>query len=153
LRSFLLRTADGGKTWREVMQPVRGSDLTHVAFTDKLHGWALAMWTVEGPGEILLFGTMDGGQTWRQLSEIERSEGHEVPDGWPLTMTCRDASKGEIAIAYDPDESASAEEGSFVIETLASSDGGSTWKMVRRATRVPSREEMTPANRQRGFDN
>jgi hypothetical protein len=152
IRSVLLRTADGGKTWREVMPPVLGSELTHVAFTDELHGWALALWTVEGPGTMLLFGSMDGGRTWRQLTEIQRSACHAVPDGWPLTMTFLDASKGEIAVAY-AGESASIEDSSRVIETHVSDDGGSTWNMVRRATRSLSPEETAPANRQRGFDN
>jgi hypothetical protein len=144
IRSFLLRTADGGRTWHEVMPAVLGSEVTHVAFTDDLHGWALALWTVEGPGTMLLSGSIDGGRTWRQLTEIQRSEGHAVPDGWPLTMTFVDASKGEIAIAYDG-ESASVDDSSRLLETLVSDDGGSSWKMVRRETRTAPSEEAPPA--------
>ena len=152
IRSVLLRTADGGKTWGEVMPPVLGSVLTHVVFADELHGWALAIWSVEGPGTMLLFGSMDGGRTWRELTEIQRSAGHAVPDGWPLTINFMDASKGEIAIAYEG-ESESIEDSSRVIETLVTDDGGSTWNMARRATRALSpEEEAAPANRQRGFD-
>ena len=120
IRSFLLRTA---RTWHEVMPAVRGSEVTHVTFTDDRHGWALALWTVEGPGTMLLSGSVDGGRTWRQVTEIQRSEGHAVPDGWPLTMTFADASKGEIEIAYDG-ESASVNAPSLVVETLVSDDGG-----------------------------
>jgi photosystem II stability/assembly factor-like uncharacterized protein len=145
IRSFLLRTADGGMTWHEVMPAVLGSDVTHVAFSDDLHGWALAIWTVEGPGTMLLSGSRDGGRTWRQLTEIQRSEGHAVPDGWPLSMTFVDASKGEIAIAYDG-ESASVDDLSQVVETLVSDDGGLSWNMVRRETRAVPPEEAPPAN-------
>ena len=148
IRSFLLRTADGGRTWHEVMPAVRGSEVTHVAFADNLHGWALVLWTVEGPGTMLLFGSMDGGRTWRQLTEIQRSEGHAVPDGWPLSMTFVDASKGEIAIAYDG-ESSSGDEGSPVVETLVSDDGGLSWNMVRRETRAAPPEEA-PSAKERG---
>jgi len=152
LRSVLLRTADGGNTWSEVMPPVLGSALTHVTFADELHGWALAVWTVEGAGTMLLFGSTDGGRTWRELTEIQRSPGYAVPDGWPLSMTFLDASKGEIAIAYEG-ESESIEDSSSVIETLVSDDGGSTWNIARRATRAVLPEETEPPDRQRGFDN
>ena len=144
IRSFLLRTADGGRTWHEVMPAVLGSQVTHVAFSDDLHGWALAIWTVEGPGTMLLSGSRDGGRSWRQLTEIQRSEGHAVPDGWPLSMTFVDASKGEIAIAYDG-ESASVDDLSQVVETLVSDDGGLSWNMGRRETRAAPPEEAPPA--------
>lgn len=150
IRSFLLRTTDGGTTWHEVMPAVRGSEVTHVTFTDDLHGWALALWTVEGTGTMLLSGSVDGGRTWRQLTEIQRSEGHAVPDGWPLTMTFADASKGEIKIAYDG-ESASVNAPSLVVETLVSDDGGLSWNMVRRETRPAPPEEAPPA-KERGFN-
>jgi len=148
IRSFLLRTADGGRTWHEVMPAVLGSEVTHVAFADDLHGWALALWTVEGPGTMLLSGSMDGGRTWRQLTEIQRSEGHAVADGLPLTMTFVDASKGEIAIAYDA-ESSSVDDDSLVVETLVSDDGGLSWNMVRRETRAAAPEEE-PSAKERG---
>jgi hypothetical protein len=129
LRSFMLQTTDGGKTWHEVMSPVAGSEVTNVAFSDHQHGWALVMWTVEGPGSLVLFGSTDEGKTWRQLSEIGRSPGHAVPDGYPVSMTFKSAQKGEIELAYDVPEE---------IETLASGDGGRTWSIVRRESRAES---------------
>jgi hypothetical protein len=127
LRSFMLQTTDGGKTWHEVMSPVVGSEVTNVAFSDHQHGWALVMWTVEGPGALVLFGSTDEGKTWRQLTEIERSPGHAVPDGYPVSMIFKSALKGEIELSYDDTRE---------IEKLASGDGGRTWSMVRRETRV-----------------
>ena len=96
IRSFMLQTADGGKSWHEAMSPVLGSELTHVAFSDHQHGWALAMWSVEGPGTTLLFGSTDGGKTWRQLSE-----GIAAPNGTPLSMTFTSMLKGEIELAIE----------------------------------------------------
>ena len=151
IRSFLLRTADGGKSWHEVMSPVLGSELTHVAFSDHQHGWALALWTVEGPGTMLLFGSTDGGKTWRQLTEIQRSQGHAVPDGFPLSMTFTSALNGEIELAYEG-ESTSIDDTREEIETLASDDGGVTWSMVRRETRKPPPVETPAAHHDRGFD-
>jgi hypothetical protein len=151
IRSFLLRTGDGGKSWHEVMSPVLGSELTHVAFSDRQHGWALALWAVEGPGTMLLFGSADGGKTWRQLTEIHRSQGHAVPDGIPLSMTFTSVLNGEIELAYDV-ESASIDDTRMEIETLASVDGGVTWSVVRRETRKWPPVETPAAQRDRGFD-
>ena len=74
IRSLLLQTVDGGKSWREVMSPVLGSELTHVAFSDHQHGWALAMWAVEGPGNMLLFGSTDEGKSWRELTDLNNRQ-------------------------------------------------------------------------------
>jgi hypothetical protein len=151
IRSFLLRTGDGGKSWHEVMSPVLGSELTHVAFSDRQHGWALAQWTVEGPGTMLLFGSTDGGTTWRQLTEIQRSQGHAVPDGTPLSMTFTGVLNGEIELAYDG-ESPSIDDIRVEIETLASDDGGVTWSVIRRETRKWSSVETPAAQHDRGFN-
>ncbi len=135
-RSLLMKTADGGKSWREVMSPVFGSEVTNVAFSDPRHGWALAMWAIEGPGNPVLFGSRDEGKTWRQLAEIGLSPGHSVTDGFPVSMTFQSAQKGEIEIAYE-DESTTSDETRQPIETLASDDGGRSWKMVRRELSLP----------------
>lgn len=147
IRSFLLRTCDGGRSWHEVMSPVRGSELTHVAFSDRQHGWALSLWAVEGPGTMLLFGSTDGGKTWRRLTEIQRSLGHAVPDGTPVSMTFTSMLKGEIELAYNGNDDDGEE-----IETLATDDGGVTWSVVRRETRKWLPMETPAAQRDRGFD-
>jgi hypothetical protein len=143
LRSFMLQTTDGGKTWHEVMSPVIGSEVTNVAFSDRQHGWALVMWTVEGPGSLVLFGSADEGKTWRQLSEIGRSPGHAVPDGYPVSMTFKSAQKGELELSYDVPEE---------IETLASGDGGRTWSMLRRETRAEPPMDAPATRSDRCFD-
>ncbi len=135
-RSLLMKTADGGKSWREVMSPIFGNEVTNVAFLDSRHGWALAMWTIEGPGNPVLFGSRDEGKTWRQLAEIGLTPGHTVTDGFPVSMTFQSAQRGEIEIAYE-EESTTSDETRQPIETLASVDGGRSWSMVRREMRVP----------------
>ena len=151
IRSYLLRTSDGGKSWQEVMPPVLGSALTHVAFSDPQHGWALAQWAVEGPGTIVLFSSSDGGKTWRQLSEIQRSEDRDMPDGIPLAMTFTSVRNGEIELSYDS-ESSSMDDIRYDMEALSSDDGGVTWKVVRRETRKESSVESPAVHHDRGFD-
>ena len=58
-RSYLLKTEDGGESWRRVL--VAGADvdarLVRVRFADREHGWAF--------GEMgALYATVDGGETW-----------------------------------------------------------------------------------------
>lgn len=130
LRSFMLQTADGGKTWHEVMPPVLGSELTNVAFSDRQHGWAWAMWAVEGAFNAGLFSSRDGGKTWRRLYE-------NLPEGYLLSMAFTSALNGEIVLMLQG-ESTSADDTRMEIETRATHDGGVTWSRARRETGVQS---------------
>ena len=152
VRSFLLRTGDGGKSWHEWMPPIPGSQLIDVAFSDPQHGWALAQWAVEGPGAPQLFGSTDGGKSWRELTYVGRSQGHAPPGDadFPLRMTFTSALKGEIELAL---VNTSLDDSQEEIETLATDDGGVTWRMIRRETRKSSPVETGAAQHVRGFDN
>lgn len=158
IRSFLLRTGDGGKSWHEWMPPVPGSQLLDVAFSDPRHLWVLAQWAVEGPGSPQVFRSTDGGKTWRELSHIGRSGGNPAPVDYdyPQNMTFTSALKGEIELVLDR-ESMTIDDSHEVVETLATSDGGATWKMVRRETRklaaAETEVETGTAERVRGLDN
>lgn len=124
LRSVVLRTADGGATWREVMPPVAGSEVLHVAFADGDHGWALAAWSVEGPGDVVLYRTDDAGRTWAKAADIPR-------DTWsyPVSMTFADPAHGEIGMTYTRDDGSGDPAG---VVLLATTDGGRNWQTVRR---------------------
>ena len=156
MRSFLLRTGDGGKSWQEWMPPVPGSELIDVVFLDPQHIWALAQWAVEGPGNPQLFRSTDGGKTWRELATIVRSQGHPPPGDAdvPLRMTFTSALKGEIELALvNYNEATSLDDSQEEVETLATADGGVTWRMIRRETRKASPVDTEAAQRVRGFDN
>lgn len=119
LRSILLRTGDGGKHWIEVMNPVVGSSLQQVTFVDRGEGWALVMWTVEGPGLVTLYHTTDYGLTWCQWSEIPKWAWY----GRPITMQFTDNRHGQIDMVYDMDLPPNNR-----IAHLTTADGGLTWK-------------------------
>ncbi|MCP4542154.1 MAG: hypothetical protein GY832_33950 [Chloroflexi bacterium] len=70
LRSVLLRSADGGKHWSEVMQSEMASDVIEIVFVENGEGWALVLWTVTGPGPAYLYHTTDWGENWQRLSEL-----------------------------------------------------------------------------------
>jgi photosystem II stability/assembly factor-like uncharacterized protein len=57
-RSKLLRTSDGGATWKELSQPYKRS-LARMSFVDSEHGWAVGH-------EGKIYATTDGGQNWSE---------------------------------------------------------------------------------------
>lgn len=99
-RSYLLKTEDGGASWRRVL--VAGADvdarLVRVRFADREHGWAF--------GEMgALYATSDGGETWARQRVPTR---HLLLGGAFL-----DARRGWLVGA-----------GSTLLQTA---DGGETW--------------------------
>ncbi len=131
--SVLLRTEDGGKHWVEVMNPEDGSDVLQVVFGNGGGGWALVMWTVEGPGAPLLYHTQDYGRTWTKLSDVPKW----VWYGWPIRMKFFDSMHGQITIVYDAGLSETNR-----IAFLSTSDGGLTW---RETSSIPITDENAEA--------
>jgi len=119
IRSFLLRSGDGGKTWREVMSPVYGSEVIEMFFHDAHVGWALVGWTTEGPGDLTLYGSKDGGKTWRKISDIPKRHF----SGWPISMTFSDGRSGMINVLYD----GSGDPRTDGLVTLSTKNGGRSW--------------------------
>jgi hypothetical protein len=112
VRSFLLRSGDGGKTWRDVMAPVHGSDVWDMFFLDSRSGWALTLWTTEGPGDVKLYSSKDGGMRWRKVSDIPKRD----HTGMPGALKFDDEKNGEIEMLYEND-----------VAVLRTRDGGRTW--------------------------
>ena len=119
IRSFLLRSGDGGKRWREVMSPIYGSEVIEMFFHDLHVGWALAGWTTEGPGDLTLFGSKDGGKSWRKISNIPKRHF----SGWPISITFSDRRNGMIKILYD----GSGDPRRDGLVTLRTGNGGGRW--------------------------
>ncbi len=70
--TFLLRSSDGGKSWRQVSsQPmtrpaVDGLEVVNLAFIDSRHGWFVA----SASTRVVVYQTSDGGRTLQKASEI-----------------------------------------------------------------------------------
>ena len=101
-RSYLLKTTDGGATWKRV-DVLSGPDvdivLSRVRFADAQHGWAF--------GEMgALFATDNGGESWERQ--------HTPTMHLLLGASFLDAQRGWIAGA-----------GSTLLQTA---DGGASWK-------------------------
>ncbi len=110
-RSYLLKTEDGGASWRRV--EVLGADvdarIVRVRFADHERGWVF--------GEMgALYATEDGGQTWARQRVPTR---HLLLGG-----TFLDARQGWLVGA-----------GSTLLQT---SDGGGTWREGSLAGQTPA---------------
>lgn len=121
IRSLLLRSEDGGRSWREVMTPATGSDVIRLFFLNKQTGWALLGQTSEGPGQLYLYKTRDSGKSWKKVSRIPKR--HYT--GWPKGFGFIDERNGRIEMLYD---GAAPTDGFAVMST---SDGGISWQETR----------------------
>jgi hypothetical protein len=74
LYSVLLGSDDGGKTWRELHQRLRGAGLDHIQFNDLANGWISGEALSPLPQDPFLFITTDGGANWRQQPIFEDTE-------------------------------------------------------------------------------
>ncbi len=114
-RVNLLRTQDGGLTWKETMPPNVGAMPANCIFTTG----AQSAWVAEDQaGGILLYRTADGGANWEVSSVPVRGEPQfsfiDAQHGWLLLH------QGVAA-------------GSEAVTLLKTEDGGATWTQVAMA--------------------
>jgi photosystem II stability/assembly factor-like uncharacterized protein len=120
-RSVILRTADGGATWKECRiegDPVTAT-ITKFFFVDERNGWAVGGLAEIDEADVLLT-TADGGATWKQ-----------VPTGIQQVFTglfFTDTTNGWLVGKGKKDEH----------QVLATTDGGDTWNPVAHLS-VPLR--------------
>ncbi|MBN2501230.1 MAG: hypothetical protein JXB38_10660 [Anaerolineales bacterium] len=116
VRSILLHTVDGGKSWQEMMKPILSHVLLFVSFVDESEGWALVLFAVESPGDIILYKTENGGKNWDEFITIRTGEfGWGV--GTPIAMHFTDEINGKIVVRFEQHNS-----------ILSTTDGGVTWE-------------------------
>ncbi len=118
IRSMLLRSEDGGVHWKEVMQPEHGSAVSEVFFLDFEHGWAIAMWTIEGAGPANLYRTVDAGRTWQKVAPLPAAPS---PHSYPSYLDFDDYLRGSVCV-HDVDR----DEGEDCCR-YETDDGGVTW--------------------------
>jgi hypothetical protein len=115
IRSVLLRTGNGGRLWSEIMRPKVGNEIWDLAFDPSGFGYALALWTVESPGDLTLFRSHDRGKTWQRVAIIPKKELFEIP----LKMCFTDRQNGSVYL--------NAQEAGN-IRIVVTRDGGKNWK-------------------------
>ena len=127
----LLSTDDGGLSWRA--HPATSSDLTCLAFSDDLHGWA-GGGAAEGEDHAIVLRTQDGGVSWQEM---------DAPIwGRLLDMQFIDDDRG-WAVAEDWGQDGDIRAGAV----LATDDGGLTWRVQARSESVLTVVHMTDGSR------
>lgn len=121
IRSVLLRSDDGGRSWRDTCVWLTGSVTSSIFVLDAHHAWAVVHGAVEGwSPPFVVFRTTDGGRTW-QRSRQDLPLGDENAN-LPLEFGIRFASP-DVGIAW-------------LVGPVGdqyhylTTDGGMTWRLV-----------------------
>jgi hypothetical protein len=120
LYSVLLASDDGGKTWREVHDRVRGAGLDHIQFADLINGWVSGESLSPLPQDPFVLITTDGGTTWRRQPLFGDTEPGSIQQ---FFFTSR--KQGSLIV--DRGEGSEVERYSL----YESADGGETWRVVQ----------------------
>ncbi|HWB82572.1 MAG TPA: hypothetical protein VG675_00385 [Bryobacteraceae bacterium] len=133
LYSVLLGSEDGGKTWQEVSDRVRGAGLDHLYFFDAQNGWATGESLYPLAQDPFLFITSDGGKTWRQQPVFSETHPGTIQQFWFT-------SKTEGSLIIDRGQGSETER----YELYESPDGGESWH-VRQVSTKPIPTQGAPA--------
>ena len=122
LYSVVLASEDGGKTWREPYDRIRGAGLDHIQFVDFENGWISGQVLQPLPQDPFLLITGDGGKTWRNRPLFSESRMGSILQYWFTSATT-----GSLIV----DRAESGDTGRY--ELYETPNGGDTW-MVREIT-------------------
>ncbi|MFD3257407.1 WD40/YVTN/BNR-like repeat-containing protein [Paenibacillus lentus] len=122
--SIVLRTRDGGATWKIASLP--GSDkAAAIYFTDDTYGWILAAKTYPDKEGKMLYQTEDGGATWSKImdssSPTDEAHDHVLPNfGNEISMVFRDRMNGYVSMIS-----------SGIPKLYVTDNGGISWSEVQ----------------------
>ncbi|MGL5002689.1 MAG: WD40/YVTN/BNR-like repeat-containing protein, partial [Casimicrobium sp.] len=116
----LLRSLDGGVTWKFIDLSSQAGPILDVKFFNEMEGFVFAGTTGDTEkSNALILKTNDGGVTWKNVYQSNRP--FEIT--WKASFPSRDI--GYVTIqSYDPDKTKSQR---YVAKTT---DGGNTWKEI-----------------------
>ena len=119
-QSLILRTADGGQTWAEVMDPFPDGAVIMMSVIRSGMGWAMIITGREDIQAIYIYRTEDQGRTWEKVSDnVPRAEWY----AFPADMEFTDSLHGRINMWYQD-----GAPGTDRVAFITTSDGGFTWR-------------------------
>ena len=124
LYSVLLVSEDGGHTWREAHERIRGASLDHIQFLDAELGWTIGQALSPLPQHAFLLLTSAGGKTWRQSAIFSESRVGSIQQFY---FSAKD--DGSLIIDRGP----GAEGGRY--ELYESPDAGESWTIRETSDR------------------
>ena len=116
--STLIGSEDGGKTWREAHDRIRGAGIDRIQFLDAETGWAAGERLQPLPQDPFLLMTTDGGKTWRSHAIF-----NETRFGSIQQFFFEDKGSGSLVI----DHGAGSSDDRY--ELFETNDGGQTWNI------------------------
>jgi len=130
--SILLASSDGGKTWREAFERIRGASLDRILFVDFEHGWITGQIVNPLARDPFLLITSDGGKTWRRQTIFEDTRAGSIQQIWF-------DSKSTGTLIFDRGQAGDGPR----YELYESATAGDNW-MVREASDQPLRIKRMP---------
>jgi hypothetical protein len=131
LYTAVLASADGGHTWTQAHQGIRGAGLDHLQFLDSETAWISGLTLFPLPQDPFLLLTTDGGKTWRQ-SPVS-SEYHP---GGIQQFFFSNRTDGSMIVDRGPGESGDR------YERFSTSDGGESWTIQEETTKPLKLKEI-----------
>ncbi len=125
LYSMLLTSEDGGATWQEPYERMRGVALDHMQLVDFQNGWISGETTVPVARDPFFLITSDGGKSWRLRPVLAEGGGGAIQQ-----FHFESAANGAMVI----DRMESGDSARY--ELFETPNGGETW-MIRRTSEQP----------------
>jgi hypothetical protein len=122
IRCLILLTADGGRSWREVMVPEELSTTSELFFLGDGIGWAVVLRTPEGIESANLYQTYNHGRNWQLVGPLPN---HGQGSFQTLGLRFADLNHGEIWAETIDYVDGGHEREQFCLCTT--NDGGITW--------------------------
>ncbi len=141
LASLLLVSEDGGRSWREPHERIRGAVLDQMQFLDLEYGWVSGQTLNPLPRDPFLLATSDGGKSWLRRPVSGEPKVGAIQQFW---FTSRNA--GMLLV-----DRTQTGEGGMRYELYETMTGGGSWAM-KRASAVPIQEARAfPESRDTGW--
>jgi photosystem II stability/assembly factor-like uncharacterized protein len=136
LYSVLLASEDGGRTWTEIHQRIRGAVLDHIQFLDANLGWISGEEMYPLPQNPFLLLTTDAGKTWTRRPVF--NDAAEERFGSVQQFVFTDKDRGSLVV----DRGRSGGGSRYV--RFESRTGGASWNLVEESSRPPRMSVTAP---------
>ncbi len=133
--TLILKTTDGGRSWRQIGPRIQASGLEAIEFIGDETGWAAGEKILDNPGEPFVLRTEDGGENWAQVALPSPT----TSLGTIRTMTFTDSKHGTVVVDRRVGIRIKGKE--LDAEVFLTEDGGLTWKLADQYFRRKGEEE------------
>ena len=125
--STLLASEDGGHTWREAHERIRGAALDRIQFLNAETGWIAGEQVSPLPQDPFLLLTSDGGKTWRSRPIFSETADNRFGAIQQFFFTAKDSG----SLIIDRGQGSDGDR----YELYESQDGGESWNFKQSSTK------------------